>query len=169
MSQWSALAADAPRLGRAGRSPGLIEFIDYRCEYCASLHDSIAKYLALHPHASVTIRFSILPGDTASQVAAAAALCAYRQHRFSAMHTELLRNIPGARSPDWDQVVQRAEIPDVALWKSCRTSSTVAAALALDSAWAERLGIIATPAILTGDGKVRFGVVPVQALEEWYR
>ena len=170
VAEWAAFSGGSRALGDTHDQPRLVEFVDYRCIFCRIAHDSIGRVVDEgNPGSrmSLGIRYKVLANDPVGKSAAIAAICAAEQGRFEAVHTYLLTDTLWMGTQDWNQVALVAEVDDVALWDSCRSSARATAVLSADSVWSERLSVNATPTFLAADGTFHVGVVPVSVLRGW--
>lgn len=154
--------AGAPSKGAAGAPVVLIEWSDFECPYCGKVVRDTLPGIDTHfiQSGKVRIVFKYHPLEeihSHALIAAQAAVCADRQHRFWAMHDSLFAD---QRHLDERSIMQRAETLglDLTAFRSCLGSNSDAAPRA-DGVEAEHLGLDSTPVFLVGhptqDGRVK--------------
>lgn len=166
-SNWPQLSRGDLMLGAVQANAGLVEFLDYQCQYCRLFHDSVTSILRAHPTAAVLIRQLPRPGDPLSRQAALSVVCAGEQHRFPDMHAHLLQDLAWRQVSDWSAIAATVGISDIDAFIACRRSPRAIAALSEDSSWAAKLAIQGTPALVTRAGGSRLGLVPLATVMGW--
>jgi protein-disulfide isomerase len=142
----------------------MVEFMDYRCGYCRAFHDSVSSYVDDHPGTAIAFRFKIRRGDSLSRVAATVARCSAKQGALRKMHDYLMGDTAWYGQPVWQEVAASSGVGNLAAFDACMESSEARLWIAEDSAWAGRLGIRGTPALVSRAGKVHLGAAPIAAL-----
>jgi protein-disulfide isomerase len=168
-AKWDSIAAVSPhfRLGGAGASHSLVEFIDYQCSYCRAFADTARTLLEVHRDIAIAVRQLPRPGDDRSRMAALAAICAGFQQRFAAMHHYLLSDTSWQRSQSPASMARAAGLADTATFMKCITSPEAAQLLALDSSWAVRFRLQETPVLMSRNSGLHRGLASVKEISSW--
>jgi protein-disulfide isomerase len=139
----------SPVLGNPNGDVTVVEFLDYRCPYCKTMHKSIADMIASDGNVRVVIKeFPILGDD--SLYAARAALAAGKQGKYAEMHTALMTFKGKAGPKDVEEVAQSIGL-DTEKLKQDMAAPEVDQELQQNYNLAEALGINGTPAFVIGD------------------
>jgi protein-disulfide isomerase len=154
--------ASAPVGGNPAGDVTLVEFFDYRCSYCRSVADAVAKLVESDPGLRLVYKeLPILGPD--SLVAARAALAAHMQGKYGPFHralmsapepftVEAVARIAAGAGLDPDRLRTDMERPDIQ------------ASIQRNLALAQDLGITGTPTFVVG-GQVVPGAVSLEVLE----
>jgi len=115
----SELAAGVP-LGPSNAPVQLVEFSDFECPYCASLHANLKSVLERFP-ADVAITYVHFPLSMHrfAVPAARVAECAGNQGRFAAMHDLLFEEQNEFGLKPWNEFATDAKVPDLAAFEAC--------------------------------------------------
>lgn len=155
--------AAGPVAGNPAGDVTLVEFFDYQCGYCKSVHPSLKALLSRDGELRVVFKeFPIL--GPASLTAAQAALAAERQGKYLEMHNALME----LRGTLDDAKILRAAASvglDVERLKADMESPDVLAQIERNLRLAETLGVNGTPAFVVGDEIVP-GAVPLEHLQQ---
>jgi protein-disulfide isomerase len=167
---WADLESGTGLIGSGTSSVRLVEFVDYQCTYCRSLHDTLAAFLSQTGYAQEAVAIRQLPriGDGRSRGAALSAICANAQGMFAEMHVYLLTD-DGWRSTsdvEWREVGRRIGVPDLDRFEACLRSEKAVAMLRSDSVWARRLGLRGTPVLLSQLGGLHTGMARMAEIEK---
>jgi len=140
---------DSPILGNPEGDVTLVEFFDYRCTYCKSVHDDLMQTIKADGKVRLILKeFPILGPE--SQLAARAALAARAQNKYMEFHTALMR----LRVPLTEASVMKvaAEVGlNVEKLKKAMAAPQISDALKRNSELARALDINGTPAFVVGD------------------
>ncbi|MGH7185813.1 MAG: DsbA family protein [Pseudomonadota bacterium] len=145
-----ALAQDpgAPVLGNPEGDVLVVEFFDYRCQYCRSVAGMVRDAVASDGNVRLVMKeFPILGPQ--SLRAARAALAAAKQDKYEAFHMALMTE-PGDMSEAHIQTVATMVGLDVARLQNDMRDPEVEAILRRNFDLAEALGIKGTPAFVIG-------------------
>jgi protein-disulfide isomerase len=160
-----AYAADGRRYGALAPQATLVEFSDFQCPYCKRLHGSLAQLLARHPgKVAVVYRHYPLVNHSLAFPAALAAECAGQQGRFPQYAALAFEKQDSLSFVTSDEIAERAGVPDLARFRSCRQDAATRAVIDRDIAAGEALHLQGTPGLLI-DGKLLEGALPVDTLE----
>lgn len=147
-----------------------VMFVDYTCAFCRVAQDTIAEFLRRYPSAAVGIRQRPRAGSKLSRLASMLAICFSEQQRFATIHSYLLHDDEWLAVPelglDWDRLTEILGLSDEAM-RRCMRSGSTATYVTEDEDLALRLAIRGTPAFLSPDGGVYFGVPTVRQMAEW--
>jgi protein-disulfide isomerase len=156
-------AAAGPVAGNPTGDVTLVEFFDYQCGYCKSVHPSLKALLSRDGDLRVVFKeFPIL--GPASLTAARAALAAERQGRYLEMHNALME-LRGTLDNAKILRVAASVGLDVERLKADMEAPDILAQIERNRDLAEALGIDGTPAFVIGDEIVP-GAVPLEHLQE---
>ena len=153
----------SPVLGNPKGDVTLVEFFDYQCGYCKSVHADVRRLIDSDTKVRLVYKeFPIL--GPASITASRAALAAQRQGKYDALHSALMENrgqldddkifrIAGSVGLDLDQLKKDMQAPEIddALQRNLRLAS--------------ELNIRGTPAFVVGD-QIIPGAVSLDKLKE---
>lgn len=142
----------------------IIEFADYECPFCRTVHAEISRLIGQQPDIGVAFRH--LPLTTihrAAEGAARASVCAEQQGRFREMHDRLLLTTEWQPELDWLHEARAVGITDTMRFRECLTSESTTSRLAEDKAFADSLGLRGTPAFVFQRG-VHSGVASLDEL-----
>jgi len=161
-SSWDDLSRRRTAIGGRGVGAKGVLFLDYRCMYCRTLHDSISQALSTTNNVRIVMRYLVREG-TPSHLAAAAAICAAQDGRFREMHSYLMTDKTWLENVDGGVVAAAVGLREKTGWEECLTSPTVEDILIDDTRWAEALNIDQTPTLLTESGEVLTGTAAIAA------
>jgi protein-disulfide isomerase len=163
---WETVAKSELRLGAYGGVVVLVEYVDYECPYCRMLDDTLRAFLTTHSSISVVIRQLPHPAHPLARNAALAAICAGRQDRFATMHAYLMNSEEWKQDHDWVHIAGNIGIEDIARFEKCMSGAEARSQLTEDSAFAARVQLRATPALLSIRTGLHVGVVSSSVLEK---
>jgi protein-disulfide isomerase len=114
VDNWRSHLAKGVRFGSATAPVQLIEFADFECPFCASLHVNLKALRDRHP-SKVALSFVHfpLPGHRFAKPAARAAECAGEQGRFEAMHDRLFESQDQLGVKSWLEFATDSGVPDL--------------------------------------------------------
>jgi protein-disulfide isomerase len=142
----------------------LVEFFDYNCVYCKTMHDSVMKMVK--EDGKVRLIYKELPIlGPASLVAAKAALAAGKQKKYAEFQDALMR-LKGSLS-ETSIMKTAADVGlDTTKLKKDMEGADVADAIARNKELARALNIEGTPAFVIGE-TVLPGAIPEASLKQW--
>jgi len=140
---------DAPSWGNPKGKTVVIEFSDYNCPYCKRVFPEVAKLVDEDGDIRIVMKELPVLGP-ASEYAAKAALAAHKQGKYEAFHHQMMRSGSRVSRQAVDRAAKAAGL-DMERLKKEMESPEVAAELAHNQLWAERLGISGTPAFVIGN------------------
>lgn len=150
------LGAQDMRLGLSSAKVVIIEFTDFQCAYCRTLHE---RLLALRNEFGDSIvvvsRNFPLPSHSDALGGAAAAQCAAFQGRFPQMADILFRHQDEQETRAWTSFAKMAGLRDTAAFEACMTSPRVAALISADVNAGRQLNVMGTPTVLINGLRVR--------------
>jgi protein-disulfide isomerase len=156
------------RIGKDDAKVKLIEFSDFQCPYCKTLHDSLKKVLA-EVGGDVQLVYKHLPLDIHPQAnnAALAAACASEQGKFEEYGDKLF-----AIQSDWSSTSGTGKFKtyaaqlklNVSDFNKCLDNKKYQDLIRKDSKEAEKFGITGTPAIFI-NGQFKNGAVSLEELK----
>lgn len=110
-------------IGKRAAPVQLLEFADFECPYCASLHVSL-KSLRQQFGDQLSFTFLHFPiqGHAHAEPAARAVECAADQDRFEAMHDFLFENQKRFGELSWTEFARAAGVEDLGQFEKCLAS-----------------------------------------------
>lgn len=142
----------------------LVEFFDYRCGYCKSVHDAVMR--VVKDDGKIKLVYKDLPVlGPESLYAAKAALAAVKQKKYSEFQDVLMRH-KGAFNEESVMGLAKEIGLDADRLKKDMASEEVMKVLRTNIELAESLGIRGTPGFIMGDHIIP-GAVPEASLRQW--
>lgn len=142
----------------------LVEFFDYRCGYCKSVHDAVMR--VVKEDGKVKLVYKELPVLGAESVyAAKAALAAAKQKKYVEFQDVMMRH-RGAFNEESVMAMAREVGLDADRLKKDMNAPDIAKLLQANMELAETLGIRGTPGFVMGD-RIVPGAVPEASLRQW--
>lgn len=140
----------SPTGGNAKGDVTVVEFFDYQCGYCKSVHDDTLKLVRDDGRIRYVYKeFPILgPG---SVTAAKAALAARNQGKYAEAHNALMSHRGRLDDLSVNRLMEGVGGLDMAKLKADMESPAVAAVIEKNLELADKLGIRGTPAFIVGD------------------
>lgn len=142
------------RIGSANARYRMVVWTDYQCPACKQFEKEIdSARLELKDSLTVVYRYFPLAMHPLALRAAIAAECARSQGRFEQMHRALFqRDLVGDSLPT-ESLIQAANVPNAALFRTCLSDSsgTAQKAVRLDMARGQTLRLGGTPGVQIGD------------------
>lgn len=145
----------------------VVEFVDYKCDFCQTMHGVLSPLLAEQEgRVRVVIKQVPLAEHRGAKEAAYAAICAEKQGKLPAVHDALMK---GAGVGD-EQVLDLAQHAGVDLesFKACLRSDEPKERVAADTAAYEAAGGDGLPMVFIQNKKF-VGVTDVEPLEQALR
>jgi len=142
--------ADGHRVGPPNAPVTVVQFGDYRCEFCKAA----APYLRDLPttyESQVSVVYRQYPYPGASYGASVAAVCAGRQGRFGAMHDALYAQSDSIGLRPWSAFALDAGVSDTLVFNECSQSSLGDDLVVRDTMAAAELGVTGVPTFLIND------------------
>lgn len=166
--------ADAGRIqGSPSAKLWIIEVSDFQCPYCKEWHDAAYQMIVNDYVKTGKVRLAYvnfpLSIHAHAHEAAIAAMCAGTQGKFWPMHDSLF-----ATQARWETVPDPAPTfaalaasvgVNAASYKSCLSSTGIAALVAGDQERARGGGVNATPSFWIGNGKLLEGAIPAAEMK----
>ncbi|MBF0355572.1 MAG: thioredoxin domain-containing protein [Alphaproteobacteria bacterium] len=155
---------NSPVGGNAKGDVTLVEFFDYRCGYCKSVHDAVMR--VVKDDGKIKLVYKDLPVLGAESVyAARAALASVKQKKYTEFQDVLMRHKGGFGEDVVMSLAKEVGIDPDRLKKDM-ASEDVAKVLKSNMELAESLGIRGTPGFIMGDHIIP-GAVPEASLRQW--
>jgi protein-disulfide isomerase len=108
------------RMGSADASVQLLEFSDFECPFCASLHKDLKTLRTRYPtQVALTFMHFPLPMHRFAIPAARVAECAGDQGRFEAMYDRLFDEQDSLGLKPWSEFASEAGVADSAAFEAC--------------------------------------------------
>lgn len=156
---WSDVTA-----GVSSEAPVLVEFVDYQCNFCRAMQDTLRGPEEDGRITIVRLHYPIRQIHPRAEAAARAAICAEAQGRFSAMHEYLFATEEWYEaSVGWENAIAASGIDDRSRFVECLDSDNTTQRLARDSSIAARWGVRGTPTYVSVGG-IRRGVTSLEEL-----
>lgn len=154
--------ASAPVEGNPAGDVTVVEFFDYRCQYCRSVADTVTKLVQSDPGLRLVYKeFPILGPD--SVIAARAALAAHAQGKYGAFHRALM----AAPEPFTIEAIAKLAAQaglDPDRLRADMEQPKIQAMIERNRALAQYLGITGTPTFVIG-ARVVPGALTLEALK----
>jgi protein-disulfide isomerase len=152
---------DAPVAGPRNAPVTIVEFSDFQCPFCASVHQVLKRVLATYPdEVRLVFRHFPLARHPAAKPAAEAAECAGQQGRFWEYHDRLF-----AQPAAIDATRLRAIADELGLngqaFASCLEEGSMRSRISRDVDEGRRAGVTATPTFFV-DGQLLEGAQPFE-------
>jgi protein-disulfide isomerase len=141
--------AEGTIIGNPKGDVTIVEFFDYNCGYCKSMHQTLKDFLKQDTKVRVVLKeYPILgPG---SLTASKAALAARKQGKYAPFHVALLDHKGGLTEASVMDIAGKVGL-DVAKLKSDMDDKTLTDILLKNHDLAAQLGIDGTPSLIIGD------------------
>lgn len=155
IENWKFHLGTGVRLGPSSAPVQLVEFGDFECPFCATLHDRLKALRSRYPtKVAISYVHYPLPMHRFAEPAARAAECAGEQEHFERMHDLLFeqQNMLGLKP--WDDFAAEAGVPDLAAFKSCIQSNGPVPRITQGRQLAEQLDIKGTPTLIINGWKL---------------
>ena len=164
---------DAPSMGDPKAPITLVEFSDFECPVCRTLHDELRSMLSNHPQVRVVFKdYPLEQLHPWARTAALAGRCAYQQRpdAFWKMYDYIYDNQELISAENaWTKMTEFAGQsglnPDT--FKGCMASPEAAAAVDASKANGQQLGVSSTPTLFI-NGRRLVGADP-RALEQYFQ
>lgn len=140
---------DAPVLGNPDGDVTIVEFFDYRCQYCRRVVADLREVVESDGKVRLVMKEFPILGVTSIR-AAQAALAAVKQGKYEQYHFALMSSPGDMSDPHLMQVATEVGL-DVEQLKADMESAEIGQAIRRNHALAEALGINGTPAFVFGD------------------
>jgi len=164
VADWERLAEEGHRIGPEDPVVTIVEWGDYQCPACRSLHPRIERVLARFPESvALVYRHWPLSYHEHAYVGAVAAACAAEQDHFGPMHRAMLEDDAWTVDPPASiiAVAESVSVPDLPAFEDCVISEKVEDVVKRDIAAVEALGGSGTPTVVING--VLLGSVPDSA------
>ena len=164
--RWGEIASDGAWLDEGGAltTASLVVFTDYECPFCRQFDSTIAEFRAAFPGRAIRVRQFPLSIHARARDAAAAAICADAQGRFTSVHQALFDGTEWRDSASLAFLAKTHGVQDTAAFASCLESDSTRAVIERDVKLAQEIGLDATPGVVTQQ-VLRSGVMSLEELE----
>jgi protein-disulfide isomerase len=159
---------NASALGSDTANITIVEFGDYKCQYCARFHRETKSQVIDNYVSTGQVKFLFKdfivndrPNDKASTLASRASYCAADQGKYWQYHDEVYNNSQG-ENVDWvtkdslQQFALNVQIPDLMKFSECLDSQKYNDVVTQNHQLARWLGVSATPTFLV----IKEGIQP---------
>jgi protein-disulfide isomerase len=159
---------NASALGSDTANITIVEFGDYKCQYCARFHRETKSQVIDNYVSTGQVKFLFKdfivndrPNDKASTLASRASYCAADQGKYWQYHDEVYNNSQG-ENVDWvtkdslQQFALNVQIPDLMKFSECLDSKKYNDVVTQNHQLARWLGVSATPTFLV----IKEGIQP---------
>jgi len=156
----------SPTQGAVAPKLLIIEFSDFQCPYCASVHDTLKHFMAAHADevSLVYKHFPLAQIHPQAMPAARAAWAANRQGKFWPYHDALFEHQDQLSEDFYLQVAAELGL-DIDQFNRNRQSEVAIASISQDMQLAEELGIAGTPFFVI-NGETVSGAIQASFLED---
>ncbi|HET7237645.1 MAG TPA: thioredoxin domain-containing protein, partial [Terrimicrobiaceae bacterium] len=142
---WQRIISGTPTMAGDSANIEVVLFSDYECPFCRATYPSLISISSRPLGAGIALRHLASSAHPNAHRAAAAAICAGEQRRFSAMNALLFTARLDSLGLDWGDAASASGVSDVTTFLRCMSDPSIAARISADSALAAELGIRATP------------------------
>lgn len=155
-----------PTLGAASAPLVVVEYVDFSCPYSEQAYAPLREFAARHPgEVRLVLRhFPIDDLHPRARPAALAAVCAHRQGKFWQYYDKLFANQSQHEDADLTRYAVQVGL-DLNSWRSCRTSTEVAAQVQQDLEDGVARGVPGTPTFFINGYRLS-GALPLEAWEQ---
>ncbi len=150
---WLRIIDGTPTIAGSSANIQVVLFSDYECPFCRAMYPSLDSIGSRSLGAGIALRYLAPSAHPNAHRAAAAAICAGEQQRFSAMNALLFTARLDSLSLEWGYAASAAGVPDIPKFLDCMSQPRTSAHISDDSALAAELGIRATPTFVTKSGR----------------
>lgn len=164
---------NAPARGNSGAQVTLVEFADFQCPACKSLHDVLAQVLPKYPQTRLVFKdFPLSQIHPWARTAALAGKCAYQQkpEAFWTFYDRIYADQQLISAENvWDKMLDYASQAALKadMFKACMTSPEAASAVDASYQNGLELGVTTTPTLFV-NGRRMTGADPTQ-VEQFIR
>jgi len=149
VKDWQSHLAAGMRMGPAEAPIQMMEFADFECPFCGSLHKTIKAVRERYPtQVAVTFIHFPLPNHRFALPAARVAECAGVQGRFEAMHDRLFEEQDGFGLKPWSDYATEARVPDGTAFDDCIKHAESPPRVAEGEALGKLLDVQGTPTVI---------------------
>lgn len=155
IEDWQAHFDDGVQLGSSNAAIKIIEFADFECPFCATLHQTLKTLRTRYPTqvALAYVHFP-LPMHRFAEPAARVAECAAEQGRFEAMHDRLFENQKQFGLKAWSEFAADAAVPDLSAFETCVRATSAVPRISAGRKLGEQLDIEGTPTLIVNGWKL---------------
>jgi protein-disulfide isomerase len=133
----------------------LIEFADFECPFCGSLHKTLKVVREHHPmQIGLTYVHFPIPGHRFALPAARVAECAGEQGRFEAIFDQLFEGQDQFGLKPWDDYATAAGVPDLVAFDACVKNIDPITRVEEGKALGAQLDVHGTPTIIINGWKL---------------
>lgn len=155
VKDWRNHLRSGVRLGLEQAPVQLLEFSDFECPFCASLHKDLKVLRERYPsQVALTYVHFPLSMHRFAESAARAAECAGHQGRFEAIHDLLFEQQNSFGLKPWSDFATEAGVPDSAAFEACVKRTEPVRRIAEGKALGSTLDIKGTPTIVINGWKL---------------
>jgi protein-disulfide isomerase len=146
---WRSQASNGILLGPRSAPVQLIEFSDFECPFCASLHNTLKLLRERYPlQVSITYVHFPLRMHRFAVPAARVAECADDQGRFEAMYDRLFDEQEAFGLKSWSDYAVEAGVPALATFDSCVRRTDSVPRIEAGKRWGVSLDVRETPTVI---------------------
>jgi len=145
----------------------LVEFADFQCPACKTLHDQLKALQTEYPGAlAISYHYVPLPYHEMGYPAARAAECAAEQGRFEPYYDKLYENTDALGSVSFSGLARQAGVPDIKKFDACAAKTEPVKRIEDDQALAlGTLQIRGTPTVIV-NGQMYYYAPKMLALKQ---
>ncbi len=155
---------DTPFIGSPNAPVVLVEFYDYACPHCREAAPVLEETVSAHPK-DVVLYLKHYPLHKESMDAAKAAIAAFRQGKFEAMHKKLFAN-QGAQSREEVFGYAKEIGLDMAKFEKDFNDPATEARVKADKDEGSKTGLAGTPTVFI-DGRMFLDSIAPDSLTDW--
>lgn len=155
IDDWQSQFSHGTRFGTVDAPVQLIEFGDFECPFCATMHQTLKKLRGRYPNEiSLTYIHLPLPMHRFAVPAARAAECAGEQGRSEQMYDQLFEEQQSFGLKPWSDYAVGAGVPDLATFDACIKQTNSIARVEAGQKASAQLEVHSTPTLIVNGWKL---------------
>lgn len=145
-----------PVMGNPKGKITMVEFFDYLCPFCRQMQPTVFDLMKKNPNLRVVLKEFPIHGQPAV-LGTKVALAAHLQHKYTAMHDELMQLTPNQFTPaGLLKIAQKLKL-NIKQFKADVQSKLMNKIIGQNYALARKLKLIGTPAFIIGPTNAKTG------------
>jgi protein-disulfide isomerase len=169
IGEWPTVVSGGHTLGTASARLKLVEFGDFQCPVCRTLHFTLMQ-LQRETESNLVVIFRHLPLEALhpyAEAAASASECAAAQGRFAAFHDSLFVDQEALGVRSWDDFARAAGVRDLHRFSACIKSEGPRSLVESDAALGRGIGLRGTPTLILDGELYSGGSMSLGELKNW--
>jgi protein-disulfide isomerase len=155
IKDWGSKLATGVRMGPEQAPVQLLEFADFECPFCATMHKDLKTLRERYPtQVALTYVHFPLSMHRFAEPAARVVECAGEQGRFEAMYDHLFDEQDSFGLKPWSEYATEASVSDSATFEACIKSTDPIPRVAEGKALGNQLDVQGTPTVVINGWKL---------------